>query len=177
MGWNEMKQKIDFEVNGKIQEVFAEPWKTLLEVLRKDLGLTGAKLGCDDGNCGACIVLVDGHAVKSCLMLALQARGKKIVTIEGLGSEESLHPLQQAFIDRFAVQCGYCTPGMILTAKALLDENPGATEEDIREYLHGNICRCTGYVKIVEAIEAARDVLAKRKGSVPALSLKGNEII
>jgi aerobic-type carbon monoxide dehydrogenase small subunit (CoxS/CutS family) len=159
-----MKQKIEFEVNGKVQEVFVEPWKTLLEVLREELGLTGAKMGCDDGNCGACTVLVDGRAVKSCLLLAAQARGKKILTIEGLGSEGNLHPLQQAFIDHFAVQCGYCTPGMILTAKALLDENPGATEEDIRDYLHGNICRCTGYVKIVEAVEAARDVLTKKKG-------------
>lgn len=159
-----MRQKIEFEVNGKVQEIFVEPWKTLLEVLREDLGLTGAKMGCDDGNCGACTVLLDGRAVKSCLVLAAQTRGRKILTIEGLGSEENLHPLQQAFIDHFAVQCGYCTPGMILTAKALLDENPGATEEDIREYLQGNICRCTGYVKIVEAIEAARDVLAKRKG-------------
>jgi aerobic-type carbon monoxide dehydrogenase small subunit (CoxS/CutS family) len=162
-GWDEMRQKIEFEVNGKVQEIFVEPWKTLLEVLREDLGLTGAKMGCDDGNCGACTVIVDGQAIKSCLMLAPQARGKKIVTIEGLGSEENLHPLQQAFIDHFAVQCGFCTPGMILAAKALLDENPEATEMDIRENLHGNICRCTGYVKIVEAIEAARDILAQKK--------------
>ena len=157
-----MKQKIELEVNGKTQEVFVEPWKTLLEVLREDLGLTGAKMGCDDGNCGACTVIVDGQAIKSCLMLALQARGKQILTIEGLGSAEILHPLQQAFIDHFAVQCGYCTPGMIMTAKALLDEKPAATEEDIRENLHGNICRCTGYVKIVEAVEAARDRMKKR---------------
>ncbi len=157
-----MKQKIQFEVNGKAQEVFVEPWKTLLDVLREDLGLTGAKRGCDDGNCGACTVIVDGQAIKSCLMLAPQARGKKILTIEGLGSEDHLHPLQQAFIDHFAVQCGYCTPGMILSAKALLDENPRATEEDIRENLHGNICRCTGYVKIIDAIEAARDSMAKK---------------
>ncbi len=157
-----MKQKIELEVNGKTQEVFVEPWKTLLEVLREDLGLTGAKMGCDDGNCGACTVIVDGQAIKSCLMLALQAGGKQILTIEGLGSAENLHPLQQAFIDHFAVQCGYCTPGMIMTAKALLDEKPEATEEDIRENLHGNICRCTGYVKIVEAVEAARDRMKKR---------------
>jgi aerobic-type carbon monoxide dehydrogenase small subunit (CoxS/CutS family) len=169
-----MKQKIAFEVNGKWQEVFVEPWKTLLEVLREDLGLTGAKMGCDDGNCGACTVLVDGQAVKSCLMLAVLARGKKILTIEGLGSKENLHPLQQAFIDHFAVQCGYCTPGMIMTAKALLDENPSATEVDIRKYMHGNICRCTGYVKIVEAIEAVRDVLAQEKPVSPAL--KGGRI-
>ncbi|MDH4265776.1 MAG: (2Fe-2S)-binding protein [Deltaproteobacteria bacterium] len=157
-----MKQKIELEVNGKTQEVFVEPWKTLLEVLREDLGLTGVKMGCGDGNCGGCTVIVDGQAIKSCLMLALQARGKQILTIEGLGSAENLHPLQQAFIDHFAVQCGYCTPGMIMAAKALLDEKPEATEEDIRENLHGNICRCTGYVKIVEAVEAARDRMKKR---------------
>ncbi len=162
-----MKQKIELEVNGKTQEVFVEPWKTLLEVLREDLGLTGAKMGCDDGNCGACTVIVDGQAIKSCLMLALQAGGKQILTIEGLGSAENLHPLQQAFIDHFAVQCGYCTPGMIMTAKALLDEKPEATEGDIRENLHGNICRCTGYVKIVEAVEAARDRMKKKKKPSP----------
>ena len=162
-GGNEMRQKIEFEVNGEVKEIFVEPWKTLLEVLREDLGLTGAKMGCDDGNCGACTVIVEGQAIKSCLLLAPQARGKKIVTIEGLGSEENLHPLQKAFIDHFAVQCGFCIPGMIMAAKALLDENPEATEMDIRENLHGNICRCTGYVKIVEAIEAARDILAQKK--------------
>jgi aerobic-type carbon monoxide dehydrogenase small subunit (CoxS/CutS family) len=157
----DMKQKMELQVNGRVYEVFVEPWKTLLEVLRGEVGLTGAKMGCDDGNCGACTVIVDGKAIKSCLMLVPQAKGKKILTIEGLGSEENLHPLQQAFIDYFAVQCGFCTPGMILAAKALLDENPNATEEEIREGLHGNICRCTGYVKIVEAIEAARDKMAQ----------------
>lgn len=157
----DMKQKMELQVNGRVYEVFVEPWKTLLEVLRGEVGLTGAKMGCDDGNCGACTVIVDGKAIKSCLMLVPQAKGKKILTIEGLGSEENLHPLQQAFIEYFAVQCGFCTPGMILAAKALLDENPNATEEEIREGLHGNICRCTGYVKIVEAIEAARDKMAK----------------
>jgi aerobic-type carbon monoxide dehydrogenase small subunit (CoxS/CutS family) len=157
----DMKQKMELQVNGRVYEVFVEPWKTLLEVLRGEVGLTGAKMGCDDGNCGACTVIVDGKAIKSCLMLVPQAKGKKILTIEGLGSEENLHPLQQAFIEYFAVQCGFCTPGMILAAKALLDENPNATEEEIREGLHGNICRCTGYVKIVEAIEAARDKMAQ----------------
>jgi aerobic-type carbon monoxide dehydrogenase small subunit (CoxS/CutS family) len=157
----DMKQKMELQVNGRVYEVFVEPWKTLLEVLRGEVGLTGAKMGCDDGNCGACTVIVDGKAIKSCLMLVPQAKGKKILTIEGLGSEENLHPLQQAFIEYFAVQCGFCTPGMILAAKALLDENPNATEEEIREGLHGNICRCTGYVKIVEAIEAVRDKMAK----------------
>ena len=155
-----MKQRIDLHINGRTCELFVEPWTTLLEAIREDLGLTGTKCGCDDGNCGACTVLVDGSAIKSCLMLVMQARGKEILTIEGLGTAEKLHPLQRAFLDYFAVQCGFCTPGMILAAKALLDENPAATEEEIREGLHGNICRCTGYVKIVEAIEAARDKLA-----------------
>ena len=151
------KVDLELEVNGRVYAIAVEPWKTLLEVLRDDLGLTGAKEGCDDGNCGACTVLVDGRAVKSCLLLAPQVKGKKILTIEGLGSEDHLHPLQEAFIRHFAVQCGFCTPGMIMSAKAILDENPTADEEEIREGLHGNICRCTGYVKIIEAIEAARD--------------------
>lgn len=152
-------QKVDMEleVNGTVYAIAVEPWKTLLKVLRDELGLTGAKEGCDDANCGACTVLVDGRAVKSCLLLAPQVKGKKILTIEGLGSEDRLHPLQDAFIRHFAVQCGFCTPAMIMSAKAILDENPRATEDEIREGLHGNICRCTGYVKIIEAIEAARD--------------------
>jgi len=155
------KMDMELEVNGRIYALSVEPWKTLLEVLRDELGLTGTKKGCGDGNCGSCTVLMDGKAVKSCLLLVPQARGKKILTIEGLGSEERLHPLQQAFIDHFAIQCGFCTPGMIMTAKAILDENPKATEDEIREGIHGNFCRCTGYLKIVEAIEAARDALAK----------------
>ncbi|MBQ2627868.1 MAG: (2Fe-2S)-binding protein [Eubacterium sp.] len=134
-----------------------EPNRTLLDVLREDLGLTGVKHGCDDSNCGVCTVIMDGKAVKSCSILIGQAEGTKVTTIEGLEGENGLHPLQQAFIDHFAIQCGFCTPGMILSAKALLDENPNATEEDIREAMHGNMCRCTGYKKIIEAIEAARD--------------------
>jgi aerobic-type carbon monoxide dehydrogenase small subunit (CoxS/CutS family) len=164
-----MKQRIELRVNGKDYELFVEPWKTLLDVLREDLGLTGGKSGCDDGNCGACTVILDGKAVKSCLLLAPQAKGKEVLTIEGLGEEGVLHPLQQAFIDHFAVQCGFCTPGMILMAKALLDENPRATEEEIRRGLHGNICRCTGYVKIVEAVESARDRMAAVEGAPPEL--------
>ncbi len=151
---------ISFEVNGKPYNIIVDPCKTLLEVLREDLHLTGAKKGCDDANCGACTVIMNGKAVKSCSMLIGQARDARIFTIEGLGTEEKLHPLQQAFIDHFAIQCGFCTPGMIMAAKAILDENPKATEEDIREGMHGNLCRCTGYVKIVEAIEAARDQMA-----------------
>ena len=162
-----MKQKVQLRVNGRDYELFVEPWKTLLDVLREDLGLTGGKSGCDDGNCGACTVLLAGKAVKSCLLLAPQARGKEVLTIEGLGGEGNLHPLQQAFIDHFAVQCGFCTPGMILTVKALLDENPRATEEEIRRGLHGNICRCTGYVKIVEAVESARDRMASMEAAPP----------
>lgn len=148
---------VSFEVNGKQVELMVEPNRTLLEVLREDLGLTGVKHGCDDSNCGVCTIIMNGKAVKSCAILIGQAEGASITTIEGLEGENGLHPLQQAFIDHFAIQCGFCTPGMILSAKALLDENPNATEEDIREAMHGNMCRCTGYKKIVEAIEAARD--------------------
>lgn len=149
--------KINLKVNGKPHTLYVSPCKTLLEVLRDDLKLLGTKSGCDDSNCGVCTVLVNGKAVKSCTMLIPLANGCEITTIEGLERENSLHPLQQAFIDRFAIQCGYCTPGMILTAKAILDENPNASEEEIREGLHGNLCRCTGYKKIVEAIEDVRD--------------------
>lgn len=148
---------VSFEVNGRPVELLVAPNRTLLEVLREDLGLTGVKHGCDDSNCGVCTVIMDGKAVKSCSILIGQAEGTKVTTIEGLEGENGLHPLQKAFIEHFAIQCGYCTPGMILSAKALLDENPHATEDEIREVLHGNLCRCTGYKKIIEAVEAARD--------------------
>lgn len=151
------KMKINISVNGRQHELYVSPDRTLLEVLREELNLIGTKKGCDDSNCGVCTVLMDGMAIKSCTILIPQVKGRSITTIEGLERENNLHPLQQAFIDHFAVQCGFCTPGMILTAKAILNENPNATEEDIREGLHGNICRCTGYKKIVEAIEAVRD--------------------
>ena len=150
-----MKQRIELKVNGELYEVFSEPWKTLLDVLREEIGLTGVKSGCEEGECGACTVLVDGKAVNSCLMLARQAQGKEIVTIEGLEGKEGLHPLQQAFVEHFAVQCGFCTPGMMLSAKAFLDTAPHPTEEEVRVALSGNLCRCTGYVKIVEAVLAA----------------------
>ena len=143
-------------VNGAKYNLYVPAGRTLLELLREDLSLTGTKHGCDDSNCGACTVLLDGKAVKSCCMLALQADGADVVTIEGLEAEGGLHPLQQAFIDHFALQCGFCTPGMILAAKAVLDENPDADEDDIREGLHGNLCRCTGYKKIVEAVMAVQ---------------------
>ncbi len=152
-----MRQALELKVNGQLYEVFVEPWQTLAVVLREELGLTGLKVSCDTGGCGACTVLIDGKAVKSCLMLVPQATGKEILTIEGLATAEGLHPLQEAFVEHFAVQCGYCTPGMILKAKALLDENPDPTEDEVREGLSGNLCRCTGYVKIVEAIMAAKE--------------------
>jgi aerobic-type carbon monoxide dehydrogenase small subunit (CoxS/CutS family) len=158
-----MKLPLQLRVNGdSYEELYIDPWKTLQDVLRDDLGLTGVKKGCTTGNCGVCTVLIDGKAVKSCLVLACQAVGKDILTVEGLARGEKLHPLQQAFIDHFAVQCGFCIPGMILTAKALLDENPDATEEDIRHGLHGNLCRCTGYVKIIEAIMAAKHKMSEK---------------
>jgi len=147
-----MKQKIRLKVNQEPRELRVDINRTLLDVLREDLGLTGAKYGCGNGECGACTVLVEGKPVASCLTLAVSVDGKEITTIEGLESGGKLHPIQQAFIERGAIECGYCTPGMILTAKALLDENPNPSEEEVREYLRGNLCRCTGYVKITEAV-------------------------
>ena len=148
------KQLIGLKVNGESREVLVEPRTTLLQVLREDLGLTGTKQGCNTGDCGACTVLIDNHPVLSCLTLAIEAQGKEILTIEGLNQQGGLHPLQQSFMDHYAVQCGFCTPGMILSAKALLDRNSHPTEEEVREAISGNLCRCTGYVKIVEAILA-----------------------
>jgi carbon-monoxide dehydrogenase small subunit len=155
-----MKKLLMLKVNGGDYNVFIEPWKTLVNVLRDDLGLTGVKEGCNSGNCGACTVLIDGKAVKSCLILASQAKGKEIITIEGLANNR-LHPLQQAFVEHFAIQCGFCTPGMILAAKGLLDENPNPTMEDVKLGLSGNLCRCTGYVKIVDAVLAAAKMIRK----------------
>ena len=131
-----------------------EPRRTLLEVLRDNLGLTGAKEGCDTGECGACTVLMEGSPVLSCLILAVESQGKEILTIEGLAKEGHLHPLQQSFIDHGAIQCGFCTPGMILTAKAFLDESSHPGKEELKRAIGGNLCRCTGYVKIIEAILA-----------------------
>ncbi len=150
-----MKQIINLKVNGVEEEVMIEPWWNLARVLRDSLALTGTKIGCGAGDCGSCTVLIDGKAVKSCIYPAMKARGKEITTIEGLAKNGKLHPLQQAFIDHFAVQCGYCTPGMIMMAKSLLDESPNATEEQVKLDMSGNLCRCTGYVKIIEAILAA----------------------
>ncbi len=150
-----MKQVICLRVNGETYEVLVKPSETLLDVLRDTLGLTGTKEGCDTGKCGACTVLIDGQAVRSCLTLAVSSIDKDITTIEGLADGNELHPLQQAFIDHGAIQCGFCTPGMILTAKAFLDENPSPTEDEVKEAIGSNICRCTGYSSIVEAIQSA----------------------
>ena len=149
-----MKQLVKFSVNGEEYEVAIEPRRTLLEVLRENLCLTGTKQGCNEGECGACTVLIDGEPVNSCLVLAVEAQDKDILTIEGLAEGQQLHPIQEAFIEHGAFQCGFCTSGMILSAKALLDRNPQPTEEEIRRGISGNLCRCTGYVKIIEAIKA-----------------------
>jgi aerobic-type carbon monoxide dehydrogenase small subunit (CoxS/CutS family) len=146
---------ITVEVNGERFEREVEARRLLVHLLRDDLDLTGTHVGCDTGNCGACTVVVDGLAVKSCMMLAIQADGASIETVEGLANDGELHPLQQAFSSRHALQCGYCTPGMLMSAKHLLDHNPEPTETEIRRAIQGNICRCTGYVNIVEAIAAA----------------------
>ena len=140
------------KVNGQEHEIMAEPWRTLLDVLRYDLLLTGAKEGCGKGECGTCTVLLDGEAVNSCLIFVAEVEGKEITTIEGLSQQGELHPLQRAFIEEGAVQCGFCTPGVILTAKAFLDSNPLPTEDQVRRAISGNLCRCTGYDKIVRAI-------------------------
>ncbi len=147
-----MKRYVRMNVNGEEVMEWVEPRRTLLDFLRDDLNLTGTKKGCDLGNCGACTVLMNGEPINSCLVLAVEAEGSVILTIEGLSEGTTLHAIQQAFIQYGAVQCGYCTPGMILSAKALLDENPNPTEEEVRVAISGNLCRCTGYKKIVEAI-------------------------
>lgn len=149
-----MKQEIRLIVNGDSYEVMVKPGDTLLDVLREKLKLTGTKKGCDLGDCGACTVLLEGKPAPSCLVLAIDVRDKEIITIEGLVDGEKLHPIQEAFIKYGAIQCGFCTPGMILTVKAFLEENSHPTEDEIKEAISGNICRCTGYIKIVEAIQA-----------------------
>lgn len=147
-----MKVPLRFTVNGILHEVMVQPYHTLVDVLREQLALTGAKKGCDSGHCGACTVLVQGKPVNSCLVLALDARDKEILTIEGLSQEEKLDPLQEAFLEYGAFQCGYCTPGVLLAAKALLEENPNPTEIQVKEALVGHLCRCTGYERAARAI-------------------------
>ena len=149
------KTPLALTVNGEPHEVAFDPYKTLLEVLREDLNLYGTKHGCELGECGACAVLLDGRPVLSCLVLGVECGGREVVTVEGLAAEGRLHPLQETFADLGAAQCGYCTPGFLVTAKALLDRTPHPTRDQIREALSGNLCRCTGYQQIVEAVEAA----------------------
>ena len=150
-----MEQLVTLQVNGETHTLSVKPNLTLLDLLRGKLGLTGTKKGCELGDCGACTVMLNGKTVNSCLVLAMEADGKEVLTIEGVAKGPVLHPIQQAFIDHGAIQCGYCTPGMILSAKALLDKNPAPTEEEVKEAIGGNLCRCTGYIQIVEAIMAA----------------------
>lgn len=148
------RYSLTLTVNNETHEVMAPPNRTLLEVLREDLHLTGTKEGCGEGVCGACTVLVDGHPVRSCLTLAMALEGKKITTIEGLAQGGQLHPIQAAFVEHHAIQCGFCSPGMILAAYALLNENPNPGEAEIRRAISGNVCRCTGYAKIVKAVQS-----------------------
>ena len=149
-----MKQ-VRLTVNGSMYELGVQPWETLLEVIRDKIGLTGTKEGCGLGECGACTVIMDGKTVNSCLVLAVEADGKEITTIEGLADGDKLHPVQEAFMECGGLQCGFCTPGMIMSAKSLLDENPHPSEEEIRRGIAGNLCRCTGYTKIIESIASA----------------------
>ncbi len=150
-----MMDQITISVNGKECELQVKPWATLLDVIREDLGLTGTKEGCGMGECGACTVIMDGQIVNACLILAVEANGKTITTIEGLSNGEDLHPIQQAFVEIGGLQCGFCTPGMVLSTKALLDRNQDPTDDEIRKGLEGNFCRCTGYTKIIESVKDA----------------------
>jgi len=159
-----MKKMLELTVNGEHYEVLVEPKTLLIDVLRDQLGLKGAKRGCDSGSCGACTVLLNGKPVHSCSILALQANGGEILTIEGLADGPNLHPIQEAFVDHWALQCGFCTPGQIIAAKALLDENPNPTEEEVKIAMNGHICRCTGYNMITEAIlDAAKRLQEARR--------------
>jgi aerobic carbon-monoxide dehydrogenase small subunit len=147
-------------VNGTRYEAQIKPWATLLDVLREEIGLTGTKEGCGVGECGACTVLLDGKPVNACLILAAEAEGKEITTIEGLAQGDKLHPIQQAFVEIGGLQCGFCTPGMVLSTKALLDKNPNPSDDEIKKGLEGNFCRCTGYTKIIESVRAAAEKMA-----------------
>jgi len=155
-----MKMKeISFTLNGKPYTLSVKPWKTLLELIREDLSFTGTKEGCGHGECGSCTVIMGGKTVNSCLVPALEADDQEIVTIEGLVDGDTLHPIQEAFVQQAGMQCGFCTPGMIMSAKALLDKKPTPSEEEIREGIAGNFCRCTGYTKIIESISAAAEAM------------------
>jgi carbon-monoxide dehydrogenase small subunit len=157
--------QISLRINGDDHDVLAPPWRTLLEVLRESLGLTGAKRSCQEGQCGTCTVLIDGKAVNSCLYLAVEAQGKDIRTIEGLAKGGALDQIQNSFVQKGGVQCGFCTPGFVLATKSLLDEKPNPSEDEIREAMVGHLCRCTGYVQIIEAIQDAAVQLRQQGGT------------
>jgi carbon-monoxide dehydrogenase small subunit len=169
------KSHIEFTLNGEQAEVAFAPHKTLLEVLREDLGLMGTKHGCELGECGTCAVLMDGRSVLSCLVLGLDAEGRAVETIEGMAEGAALHPLQETFADLGAAQCGYCTPGFLLVAKELLKNNPRPSRDEIKEALSGNLCRCTGYIKIYEAVELAAARLRGEELELPRESIYGYE--
>jgi len=156
-----MKKLIELTVNGRNYELAIAPNTTLVDLLRNELGLTGTKKGCELGDCGSCTVIMDGKPVNSCLVLAMQARGRQITTIEGLEDENGLHPLQDAFVEKGAIQCGFCSSGMILSGKSLLDKNPNPSDAEIRGAISGNLCRCTGYQKIIEAVKSAGSTAVK----------------
>lgn len=169
------KAHISFILNGEAAEVAFAPHKTLLEVLREDLGLTGTKHGCELGECGTCTVLVDGKSILSCLMLGLDAEDREVISIEGLAENGRLHPLQDTFADLGAAQCGYCSPGFLLAAKELIDKSPNPSRDEIKEALSGNLCRCTGYIKIYEAVELAAARVRGEEMELPRGSLYGLE--
>ena len=157
-----MKRPLHLTVNGELRQLLVEPYYSLLDTLRDELHLTGTKKGCDEGDCGACTVLLNGKPVTSCLVLAHSAHDAEVVTVEGLARRETLHPVQQAFVDHGGLQCGFCTPGLIMAAVGLLEENPNPTEEDARFAIGGNLCRCTGYSKVVDAILAAARMMREQ---------------
>jgi aerobic-type carbon monoxide dehydrogenase small subunit (CoxS/CutS family) len=169
------KAHVEFVLNGETVEVAFAPHKTLLEVLREDLNLTGTKHGCELGECGTCAVLVDGRSILSCLMLGLDAEGRRVETVEGMATTEGLHPLQETFADTGAAQCGYCTPGFLLVAKELLAQNASPSRDEIKDALAGNLCRCTGYIKIYEAVELAAARMRGEQMELPRESVYGLE--
>ena len=174
-GRKRQKAHLQFTLNQEPVEVAFAPHKTLLEVLREDLGLTGTKHGCELGECGTCAVLVDGRSALSCLVLGLEAEGRRVETVEGMATPDGLHPLQETFADTGAAQCGYCTPGFLLVAKELLAQRPDPTRDEIKEALSGNLCRCTGYIKIYEAVELAAARMRGEEAELPRESVYGYE--
>jgi len=171
-----VKHLIQITVNGQTHDLVTRPERTLLDVLREDLGLTGSKRGCDLGACGACAVLLDGRPISSCLTLAVEASGREIVTVEGLAQGGALHPVQDAFVEHGAVQCGFCTPGMVIAVTGLLDERPHPEDAEILEALSGNLCRCTGYVKILDAVRTAIRRMSHRSGLAAPATTDGSDL-